>query len=85
MLDPGPSRRPSGDLAVGDRVAYSRAFLRSIGAFTGDMPHAKGEITKLVPVGREVTLAEVSWDRAELPPRVNIKNLCRVGSRRYPD
>jgi hypothetical protein len=75
----------SGNLAVGDRVAYTKAFLRSIGAFTGDMPHAKGDITNLVPVGREMMLAEVAWDRAELPARVNIKNLCRIGSRAYRD
>jgi hypothetical protein len=79
------NRSHLGDLEVGDRVAYSRAFLRSIGAFAGDMPHARGEITGLVPVGREVILAEVSWDRAELPARVNVKNLCRIGIRAYHD
>jgi hypothetical protein len=70
---------------VGDAVAYSHAFLRSIGTVTGDMPQARGEITGLVPVGRELVLAEVSWDRAELPARVNVKNLCRVGGRGFHD
>jgi hypothetical protein len=72
-------------LTVGDIVAYSKAFLQSIGAYTGDMPQAKGKLTGLVPVGRELILAEVSWDRAELPSRVNIKSLCRVGSRAYSE
>jgi len=49
------------------------------------MPHGKGRIIGLVPVGLDVVLAEVDWDRAELPARVNVKNLCRVGSRAYVD
>jgi hypothetical protein len=72
-------------LKVGDPVAYSRNFLWSIGELAGDMPHARGEIVGLVPVGREVLLAEVSWDRAELPARVNVKNLCRVGGQGFSE
>ncbi len=75
---------PWDGLKVGDHVAYSVTFLRSIGTYTGDMPHAKGEVTGLVPLG-ETTLAEVAWDRAELPARVNVNNLCRVGSRAFHD
>ena len=78
-----PREQKPDELNVGDAVAYSRAFLQSIGAYTGDMPRAKGKVTGLVPVGRELVLAEVTWDRAELPPRVNVRNLCRVGSRAY--
>jgi hypothetical protein len=80
-----PGVQKPDDLKVGDSVAYSRAFLQSIGAYTGDLPGAKGKVTGLVPVGRELLLAEVTWDRAELPARVNVKNLCRVGSRAYHD
>jgi hypothetical protein len=80
---PSPERPPkSNPLEVGDNVAYSRGFLRSVGAFTGDMPHARGEIKKLTPLG-ETTLAEVDWNDAELPPRVNAANLCRVGDARF--
>jgi hypothetical protein len=80
----GRSREQTPDeLKVGDAVAYSRAFLQSIGAYTGDMPRAKGKLTGLVAVGRELVLADITWDLAELPPRVNVKNLCRVGSRAY--
>ena len=78
-----PREQKADELKVGDAVAYSRAFLQSIGAYTGDLPRAKGKVTGLVPVGRELMLAEVAWDRAELPARVNVKNLCRVGSRAY--
>ena len=69
-------------LAVGDRVAYSGRFLRSIGVFTGDMPHARGEVAKLTPLG-ETTLADIDWKNAELPPRVNVANLCRVGDAEF--
>ena len=79
-----PSEALSNDLAVGDCVAYSKSFLQSIGAFTGDLPHARGEITKMVPLG-ETMLAEISWDRAGIPVRVNVKNLCRIGSRAFHD
>lgn len=74
-LNPNPERPSNPNpLAIGDRVAYSRSFLRSIGAFTGEMPHARGEIKKLTPLG-ETTLAEVEWKDAELPPpRVNVAN-----------
>jgi len=80
-----PREHKPDELKVGDSVAYSRAFLQSIGAYTGDLPRAKGKLTGLVPVGRGLVLAEVTRDRAELPPRVNVKNLCRVGSRAYHD
>jgi len=62
------------DIKVGDTVAYSKAFLQSISAYTGDMPQARGKVTALVPVG-EVTLAAIDWNLPDLPARVNVKNL----------
>jgi len=62
------------DIKVGDRVAYSRQFLRSIGCYTGDMPHARGTVTGLVQVG-SVTLADIDWNLPDLPARVIEKNL----------
>jgi hypothetical protein len=64
-------------LKLGNKVAYSKAFLQSIGCYSGDMPHAREEVTVLVPVG-EVLLAEIEWDLPDLPQRVNVKNLCSV-------
>ncbi len=69
-------------IKVGDRVAYSAAFLQSTGQYAGDLPHAKGEVKALVPLG-ETTLAEIQWDTPELPRRVNVANLCQVGGRGY--
>ena len=62
-------------IQVGDTVAYSQSFLQSIGQFTGDMPRARGKVTSLVPISKEVTLAEIDWDKPDLPHRVNVKNL----------
>jgi hypothetical protein len=69
-------------IKVGDRVAYSAAFLRSTGQYAGDVPHAKGEVRALVSLG-ETTLAEIEWDKPGLPGRVNVANLCHVGGRGY--
>lgn len=61
----------------GCTVAYSAAFLRSIGCFSGDMPQARGKVSDLRKMG-ETTLAEVEWDIEGMPKRVNVKNLVRV-------
>jgi hypothetical protein len=72
--------RRSRSIQAGDTVAYSGQFLQSIACHTGDMPRARGKVIALVPVGKEVTLAEIAWDLPDLPGRVNIKNLCQVQS-----
>src|SRR5262245_51484731 len=69
-------------IKVGDRVAYSAAFLQNTGQFAGDLPHAKGLVVGLVQLG-ETTLAEIDWDTPEIPRRVNVANLCQVGGRGY--
>lgn len=69
-------------IKVGDRVAYSAAFLRSTGQHTGDIPHAKGTVTELKQLG-EVTLAVIEWGNPDIPEKVNVKNLCHVGGRGY--
>ena len=65
-------------IQVGDRVAYSKKFLQSTGQYAGDVPHARGTVTALKPLGTDVTLAEIAWDRDGLPERVNVKNLTTV-------
>ena len=64
-------------IQVGGRVAYSAAWLRSTGQFTGDAPLARGVVMRLIPVG-DTTLAEIDWGTAELPARVHLANLVRV-------
>jgi hypothetical protein len=66
-------------LEIGDRVAYSVQFLASIGASHSDMASGRGTITGLVPLGSTTTLAEIDWNGQELPPKVNVANLAKVG------
>lgn len=63
---------------IGDKVAYSVDFLRSIGVFTGDMPAARGVIENITELG-QTKLATIKWDSEEIPPKVNVKNLAKVG------
>jgi len=62
----------------GDAVAYSVQFLRSIGAMTGEMPQARGTVTELTKLG-SMTLARIDWGGFEMPERVNVANLAKVG------
>jgi len=61
---------------VGDQVAYSAGWLRSIGAYSGDLPHARGVILSLKDVG-PMTIADVDWKNGDIPSRVNTANLVR--------
>jgi hypothetical protein len=69
-------------IKIGDRVAYSAAFLQSTGQYAGDAPHAKGIVVALTQLG-ESTLAQIEWDTPDLPGKVNVANLCQVGGRGY--
>jgi hypothetical protein len=69
------------EITVGTRVMYARTFLRSISAFTGVMPFARGTVTEI-----EREIATISWDDESaldaedgylLPRRVNVANLVR--------
>ncbi len=62
-------------MQVGDKVAYSAKWLRSVGIFTGPLPFARGEVVALEKLSTETTLAQVKWDRAGVPEKVNIRNL----------
>ena len=59
---------------VGDTVAYSSKFLRSIGEVTDDMPFARGIVLELIPLG-QTTLARIEWNTIDLPMEVNVLNL----------
>ena len=61
-------------LKVGDKVQYTKAWLRSTGMYTGDIPRAKGIIKKIEPLG-QTALAHIKWDKPDVPPKVNVKNL----------
>ena len=61
--------------ALGDRVAYSAAWLRSVGEIAGELPQLRGTITALKPIGQR-ELATIDWDG---PSKVMTCNLAHVG------
>jgi len=65
-------------IKVGDTVGYSKAFLQSTGQLTGDVPFARGKVLALQPLGTDTILAEIEWDKPDLPAKVNVKNLSTV-------
>jgi hypothetical protein len=65
------------EISAGDRVAYSRQWLRSTGQMTGDVPQARGTVRSIEPLG-SLRLAVIEWDQPDLPQRVNVKNISRI-------
>jgi len=66
------------EVKTGDRVAYSAAWLRSIGCYSGDLPALRGEVLKVQPLGRQ-QLATVQWAGEDQPAKVLVTNLALVG------
>jgi hypothetical protein len=65
-------------IKVGDKVAYSTAFLKSTGEHTGPIPFARGVVTDLKKYGKDFEIATVKWDTPEAPEQVNTKSLVKV-------
>lgn len=65
----------------GMRVAYSVQFLKSIGMSHSDMAHARGTVVELKELSKQCVLASIEWENgADMPKRVNTKNLAKVGA-----
>ena len=65
---------------VGDNVAYSVQFLKSIGMSHSDMAKARGTIEEIIVVGDSLQLAVIKWYKeTDMPPKVNVQNLAKVG------
>lgn len=64
-------------IAIGDRVAYSKAFLQSTGQLTGSIPHARGVVTAIKDYGGMV-LATVDWKNEDIPSKVITSNLSTI-------
>jgi len=50
---------------AGDRVAYSRGFLKSFCLYTGDMPRMRGTVRRTVDWGA-YQLCYVEWDSGRI-------------------
>jgi hypothetical protein len=57
---------------IGDRVAYSRNFLRSTGQDSGWAPFSRGTVMSFT-----AGMALVRWDGIATPTTINIYNLVR--------
>ncbi len=74
---------PMSDIKKGDKVAYSRDFLRNTGQFTGPIPFARGVVTEIETLGKggRTKIAVVEWSRdfgRQIPERINVANLVRA-------
>ena len=69
------------DIVIGDKVAYSVQFLRSIGESHSDMAHARGRATRVWTLGVDTRMVTVEWDH-DMPEHVNAANLALVGLNR---
>lgn len=76
-------RSRTAPIKVGDIVAYRADFLRNTGQQTGDMPAARGKVVSLKQLSEETTIAEIDWGNPDIPSKVNVKNLSRVGQRGF--
>jgi hypothetical protein len=65
------------ELTIGTKVKLSRVWLKSIGAYTGSLPFARGTITGIMDLG-SIQLAIVKWDNPDAPAKVNTKNLVEL-------
>lgn len=65
---------------VGDRVAFSVQFLRSIDSEHSHLAVMRGTITRLTSLG-STQLADIAWDGCD-PSRANVANLAIVGANR---
>ena len=68
-------------IKIGDRVAYSSAWLRSVGIYSGILPFARGTVESLKVLSPRCIIATIDWgvaDQEEVPPRVNTANLTRL-------
>ena len=66
-------------IKIGDKVAYSVQFLRSIGEVTGELPAARGVVTDIKKLGQR-ELVSVDWGDENIPGKVISGNLAKVGA-----
>ncbi len=64
----------------GDRVALSAAFLRSIGAQTGDLPQLRGTVQGVRQLTGDRQLVCVKWDSEPETQQILSCNLAHIGA-----
>ena len=67
-------------IQAGDTVAYTQAFLDRNSRYPNGLAAAQGTVKALYRLDNGTVLADIDWNNPGLPKRVNIKNLCRLGT-----
>lgn len=67
--------------ALGDKVAYSVQWLKSVGMSHSDLARARGTVTGIQPLGQR-QLVSVDWGTDDIPGKVIADNLAKVGANR---
>lgn len=67
-------------MKIGDKVAYSVQFLKSIGMSHSYLAAARGTVKNINKLSSNFTLVEVDWQDPDIPAKINIKNLAKVGA-----
>jgi hypothetical protein len=62
---------------IGDRVAYSAAFLKSTGQHAGDVPHLRGTVKAVTSLGSQ-QLVTIAWDNYHVKSEYHDDGLGRV-------
>jgi hypothetical protein len=71
------------DLKPGDRVAYTRAFVRNTGSMY-EMAQMRGTVESVAPFS-EYVLCKVRWDGEDEAMGVLACNICRIRSAAFAD
>ena len=69
--------KQSKTFAIGDRVAYSVAFLKSTGQNTGDIPRLRGTVKAVQSLGAQ-QLVTIAWDNFRVRSEYHNDGLGRV-------
>ncbi len=69
-------------LNIGDIVAYKAKFLKDICDFSHKSASKRGKVTKIIHIGRDITIVEIDGD---FNHAVNIKNICKINSAAFGD
>lgn len=64
------------EIKIGDRVAYSANWLRSMGIFSGELPFLRGSVKELEDLGG-ITIATIIWEGYDHDSIINLANLIR--------
>lgn len=67
---------------LGDTVAYSAKFLKSIADFSAKSANKRGKITAFIELSSDFIIAEIDGDFGH---GVNIKNICKINSAAFGD